>query len=70
MAYKSTCTFVLTQKEEAILYHIKDVLGVGVVKNFGKFYRYIVRDKKSIEYLIYIFNGNLFLDKRKVQLNK
>jgi len=40
------------------------------VKNFGKFYRYIVRDRNSILLLINIFNGNIFLDKRKIQLKK
>lgn len=63
-------THVITQKEEAILNHIKDTLQLGMVKNFGKFSRFIVRDKESIKILIFIFNGNIFLDKRKVQLNK
>lgn len=70
LTYKNSCTFVLTQKEEAILHHIKDILQIGMVKNFGKFSRFTVRDKRSIEILIHIFNGNLFLDKRKVQLDK
>ena len=70
LTYKNSCTFVITQKEEAILNHIKDTLGIGMVKNFGKFSRYIVRDKKSIILLIDIFNGNIFFDKRKLQLDK
>lgn len=70
LSYKNTSTFVLTQKEEVILNHIKDILGIGMVKNFDKFSRYIVRDNKSIECLIHIFNGNLFLDKRKIQFSK
>ena len=34
--------FVLTQKESKILYHIKDTLKFGQVKEFDGFYRYIV----------------------------
>ena len=70
LTYKNTCTFVITQKEEEILHHIKDTLGIGIVKNFGKFSRYIVRDNKSINLLISLFNGNIVLDKRKTQLKK
>lgn len=67
---KNSCSFAITQKEEAILNHIKDTLDIGIVKNFGKFSRYIVRDKKSIVLLIHIFNGNIFFDKRKLHLDK
>ena len=70
LTYKNSCTFVITQKEERILYHIRDTLQIGMVKNFGKFSRYIVRDNKSIKILINLFNGNIVLDKRKTQLNK
>ena len=70
ITYKDSCTFVITQKEKAILNHIKDTLNIGYVKDFGKFHRFIVRDKESIRILIYIFNGNIFLDKRKVELDK
>jgi hypothetical protein len=70
LIYKNSCSFVITQKEEAILNHIKYTLDIGVVKNFGKFSRYIVRGKKSIVLLIHIFNGNIFFDKRKLQLDK
>lgn len=34
--------FVITQKEEKILDHISEVLGIGYVKNFGKFSRLMV----------------------------
>ena len=70
ITYKGSCSFVITQKEEAILNHIKDTLNIGMVKNFGKFSRYIVRDRKSIQMLIHIFNGNIFFFKRKTQLDK
>lgn len=62
--------FVLTQKETVILNHIHETLGIGRVKTYGHFSRYHVDDKKGILVLIAIFNGNLVLDKRKVQIKK
>lgn len=38
--------------------------------NFGPFSRFLVDDQKGILALAYLFNGNLVLDKRKIQLNK
>jgi hypothetical protein len=70
LTHKDSCIFVITQKEGTILDHIRDTLQLGIVKDFGKFNRYIVRDKNSIKVLISLFNGNLVLDKRKAQLNK
>ncbi len=69
---KGRQTFVLTQKEGAILYHIKDILGFGTVTFFdtpsGGYYRYIVRDKMGINTLFLLFNGNLVLPHRITQL--
>ena len=62
--------FVITQKEEKILHHICEKLNIGFVKNFGKFSRFMVYSKSDINILISIFNGNLFLEKRKIQFNK
>lgn len=62
--------FVITQKEEKILHNICKVLGIGYVKNFGKFSRFMVFSKNHIFVLISIFNGNVFLEKRKIQLKK
>lgn len=61
--------FVLTQKEGAILYHIKEVLGFGTVRHFGTYYRFIVEDKAGIVMLTHIFNGNLVLQHRVNQLS-
>ena len=63
-------SFVLTQKDEAILNHIQLTLGIGRVKNYGNFSRYHVDNKEGIIILTAIFNGNLVLDKRKVQIKK
>ncbi len=62
--------FVLTQKETAILNHVHETLGIGRVRTYGHFCRYRVNDKKDILVLIALFNGNLVLDKRKVQVKK
>ena len=62
--------FVLTQKETAILSHIHEILGIGKVKTYGNFSRYHVDDKSGIFVLIALFNGNLVLDKRKVQVKR
>ena len=62
--------FVLTQKETAILNHIHETLGIGRVRTYGHFSRYRVDDKNGILILIALFNGNLVLDKRKVQVKK
>lgn len=62
--------FVLTQKETAILNHVHATLGIGRVRTYGNFSRYRVDDKKGILVLIALFNGNLVLDKRKVQVRK
>ena len=69
--------FVLTQKESAILFHIKNKLGVGNVKHFpqGKsgnkndFYRLIIDDTTHILLLAFLFNGNLALTHRIRQLS-
>jgi LAGLIDADG endonuclease len=63
-------SFVLTQKETAILNHIHKTLGIGRVRTYGHFSRYHVDDKKGILILAYLFNGNLILDKRKIQFKK
>lgn len=62
--------FVLTQKETAILNHIHETLGIGRVRTYGPYSRYRVDDKKGILVLTALFNGNLVLDKRKVQVKK
>lgn len=62
--------FVLSQKETAILNHIHETLGIGRVRTYGHFSRYRVYNKKGILILIALFNGNLVLNKRKVQVKK
>jgi len=62
--------FVLTQKEIEVLKHIHDVLGIGRVRVYNNYGRYRIDDKKSILYIIAIFNGNLVLNKRKIQMKK
>ena len=69
--------FVLTQKESAILYHIQNKLGIGVVKHFpqgkrGKkndFYRLMIDNPSHILLLAFLFNGNLAMANRIRQLS-
>ena len=62
--------FVVTQKETAILNRVHETLGIGRVRTYGNFSRYQVDDKNGILVLIALFNGNLVLDKRKVQVKR
>lgn len=55
--------FIINQKEEKVLYYIRSNLGFGKVSTYTSYSRYIVADRKSIDRLIYLFNGNLLLDK-------
>ncbi len=69
-----TVRFVLTQKEDAILYHIYNTLKIGSVKCFksnnnNTYYRLIISNPSEILILTYLFNGNLVLDNRIKQLS-
>ncbi len=70
LSYNGRPTFVLTQKEGAILYAIQSVLGFGTVRQTGKYYRYFVGDFKGVLLLFVLFNGNLVLSPRITQLSK
>ena len=69
--------FVLTQKENAVLYYIQNKLNIGIVKHFPQgtsgnkndFYRLIVDNPSHILLLAYLFNGNLALSNRIQQLS-
>nr|YP_025838.1 intronic ORF at intron 4 of cox1 [Moniliophthora perniciosa]AAQ74282.1 intronic ORF at intron 4 of cox1 [Moniliophthora perniciosa] len=65
-------SFIITQNESRILYHIKETLGFGIVKydEGVKSFRFIVSDLPSLTILAHLFNGNLFLKHRIEQLNK
>ena len=62
--------FVLTQKESKILYEIRDILNFGYVKDFGKFSRFIVRDRSNVFLLFQLFNGNLHTKHKIGQLEE
>ena len=72
--YKGRPRFVLTQKEESILNHVKNTLGFGTVRKIDTggtvYYRYIVEDFKGVLLLALIFNGNLCIKHRVTQLGK
>jgi Cytochrome C and Quinol oxidase polypeptide I/LAGLIDADG endonuclease len=65
--------FVITQGEKAknLLDEIKDRLGFGnVIKQGPRLYRFVVQDKKGLELIMLLFNGNIVLPARKQQFNK
>lgn len=55
--------FIINQKDPKVLYHIRTNLGFGKVSTYGSYSRYIVADRKNTDRLIFLFNGNLLLDK-------
>ena len=67
---KQGLVFVITQKDPKVLYEIKNILGFGVVKNFDKYYRYLVTNNSDCFLIYLILNGNLALINRKNQLGK
>lgn len=69
LEFKVTQSFVDVQ----VLYYIKRELEFGKVSVQDKknnTYHYRVRDKKGLLNIINIFNGNLYLPKKQVQLKK
>lgn len=62
--------FVLTQKEISILNHVQETLGIGKVSEFEQFGRLIATSKDDLRILTTLFNGNLVLDKRRIQLKR
>lgn len=59
--------FSITQKNSKVLFRIKKNLGFGKVKKFYQngeyYYKFSVYKLENIERLIYIFNGNIILNK-------
>jgi hypothetical protein len=65
-------TFVLTQKESSILYHVQEVLSFGrvILDKVSNCYRFIIEDLSSMYKLAHLFNGNIILENRIDQLAK
>ena len=70
LSHLNKSSFVITQKEREILEEIESKLGFGQVKDFNGFSRYMVFDNKNIFLLYSLFNGNLVLSHRRLQLEK
>lgn len=72
LGYGDKLQFVLTQKEGAILYHIQEILGFGIIKHIpkGNYYRFFVFNYKDILILAHLFNGNIVLPHRLNQLER
>lgn len=64
---RKTIYFCINQKDSKLMYKIKKKLGFGVVtffiQNNQTYYRYAVYDFDGITRLLYLFNGNLLLNK-------
>lgn len=59
--------FMINQKNPKVLYKIRKQLGFGIVRKYvqnkKQYYRLDISTKKNVLRLIYLFNGNLILDK-------
>lgn len=70
LTHKESLSIVLTQKDSSVLYHIKDVLAFGIVKEFKGYSRFIIKNNSDIYLMILLLNGNIVLNKRKEQLKR
>ena len=66
---KNRLFFIINQKDVKVLYYIKKNLAFGKVSTYKTYSRFIVADKKNIDRLISIFNGNLILDKTNLRFS-
>jgi len=65
---KNRCFFIINQKDIKTLYLIKEKLGFGNVSFYKGYGRFIVADKKFINLLALLFNGNLVLNKTNTRI--
>lgn len=68
LTYKDSLSIVLTQKDSLVLEHIKETLGIGLIRQFKGYSRLIIKNNSDIYLMILLLNGNLVLEKRKNQL--
>jgi hypothetical protein len=69
--HRQELSFIVTQgvANMKVLMHIHNTLRIGHVLQQGKrVYRFIVHKRAHLELLIHLFNGNLVLPSRKIQL--
>ena len=63
--------FQVCQKDPKILYKIRGALGFGAVRQSGneeaRHWRYTVEDRRGLQRIMALFNGNLVLPKRRRQ---
>lgn len=66
--------FEIGQKDPKILYKIRKVLGFGRVSFYSRddktYWRFSVEDKRGLQRIISIFNGNIVLPKRQFQFRE
>lgn len=66
-------SFIVTQgfSNKHVLDKIKKTLNMGnVLKKGPRIYRFIIHKKAHIEFIIFLFNGNIVLPSKKTQFNK
>ena len=60
-------SFTIVQKDPQLMYKVKKGLGFGSVSKDRIYSRFTIDDKRGIQRLQSIFNGNLVLPKRRIQ---
>ena len=70
-ARKRRFLFQVCQKDPKVLYKIREELGFGAVRQSGneeaRHWRYTVEDRRGLQRIMALFNGNLVLPKRRRQ---
>ena len=70
-ARKRRFLFQVCQKDPKVLYKIRGALGFGAVRQSGngeaRHWRYTVEDRRGLQRIMALFNGNLVLPKRRRQ---
>jgi hypothetical protein len=60
--------FEITQKDPALMYKVRTTLGFGQVTSFRRnnetYWKFSVEDKRGVQRIMLLFNGNLVLPKR------
>jgi hypothetical protein len=64
-------SFEIGQKDAKLIHKIRTMLGFGTVSSFTRqserYWRYKVEDKKGVQRIMTLFNGNLVLPKKYIQ---
>lgn len=67
---KNRAYLIVVQKDPKVLYWIKKTFQFGAVYKHGTAFHYVVTAKAQIYQLLLLFDGNLLLQKRNIQLQR